>query len=266
MFCVHCGANLEEGSRFCTSCGRSLDEGQTQVMPRSDSARGAASQQDMGNVRPASAWQPAVRQQAQNYSNYPGSAQEASVRGPVIALAVAAALVAIAAVVVVLVIRPFDPVSNSTVSGNSATSAQQAQKSDQASSAAAPNVLPREESSSAAGATAERSSASSAKSSSAASAKSGDYVLPDSDSRYLSRSEVQNMSLYDLYLARNEIYARHGRGFKNQDLRDYFGKKGWYHERYSPAEFDKMDLLNDYEKKNADLMLSVEKSRNSPYV
>ena len=267
MFCIHCGAKLEEGSRFCTSCGRSLDEGQTQVMPPSNNVRGAASWRESGNVRPASAWQPAAKQQpAQSYYNYTGAAQEPSARGPIIALAVAAALVAIAAVVVMLVIRPFDPVGRSTVSDNSATSAQQAQKSGQASSAAAPNVLPREESSSGAAATAEQPSTSSAKSSSAASAKSGDYLLPDSDSRYLSRSEVQNMSLYDLYLARNEIYARHGRGFKNQDLRDYFGKKSWYHERYNPAEFDKMDLLNDYEKKNADLMLSVEKSRNSPYL
>ena len=263
MFCVHCGANLEDGARFCTSCGKSLDEGRTQAMPVGTAQR--FSRNSAGNAN--AAWQPVTQQPAQARYGYPGAAQETSSRGPVIALVVAAALVAIAAVVVLFVIRPFDPVNSSTVSGASVTSAQQAQKSGQASSAAAPNTLLKDDSSGAASTAADGSTASTQKSASATSAqKSGDYLIADSNSRYLSRSEVQNMSLYDLYLARNEIYARHGRAFKNQDLRDYFGKKSWYHERYSPEQFDKMDLLNEYEKKNADLMLAVEKGRNSPYV
>lgn len=38
------------------------------------------------------------------------------------------------------------------------------------------------------------------------------YVIPDSSSRYLSTSELQGYSDWQLYIARNEIYARHGRG------------------------------------------------------
>ena len=100
-----------------------------------------------------------------------------------------------------------------------------------------------------------------------AASTSADYVLPDSDSRYYSESELKGMSTRDLYVARNEIYARHGRGFKNADLQNYFNSKSWYTKRYEPDEFDKMaSTLNDYEQKNADLMLKVETDMNSPYL
>lgn len=93
------------------------------------------------------------------------------------------------------------------------------------------------------------------------------YVLPDSSSRYYSRAELEDLSLWELYLARNEIFARYGRGFKNQDLVDYFSSRSWYSQRYTPEEFDAMGSpLNDYEQKNTQLMLEIERERNSPYL
>ena len=92
------------------------------------------------------------------------------------------------------------------------------------------------------------------------------YILPEGNSRYYSSSELESMTDKELYLARNEIFARHGREFKNQDLRDYFGSMSWYVPKYSSDEFDSMDLLNDYEKKNADTMLSIEQKRGSSYL
>ena len=69
----------------------------------------------------------------------------------------------------------------------------------------------------------------------------------------------------ELYLARNEIFARHGRGFKNQDLTDYFATKRWYTQTYTPEEFDAISSsqLNDYELKNVQTMYEIEQSRNS---
>lgn len=49
-----------------------------------------------------------------------------------------------------------------------------------------------------------------------------DYILPDSDSRYLTDSDVRGLSANELMLARNEIYARHGRKFKDSELQNYF--------------------------------------------
>ena len=43
-------------------------------------------------------------------------------------------------------------------------------------------------------------------------------------------SEVSGLSDWQLLIARNEIYARHGLGFKDESLREYFQSKSWYHE------------------------------------
>lgn len=95
----------------------------------------------------------------------------------------------------------------------------------------------------------------------------GGYILPDSATREYSKSELSKLSNYELYIARNEIYARHGRGFKNEELARYFAEQDWYVERYSPEEFDsKGPSLNSIEKANAEMMLAIEKSRGSSYL
>lgn len=56
----------------------------------------------------------------------------------------------------------------------------------------------------------------------------GDYIISDSNSREISRSELINLTPWQLKVARNEIYARHGRPFVHKDLQCYFAKKSWY--------------------------------------
>ena len=94
---------------------------------------------------------------------------------------------------------------------------------------------------------------------------SSDYVLPDSDTHLYTRDELESLSDQQLFYARNEIYARHGRGFDSDELQTYFDSKSWYTRQYDPADFPD-SLLNSTEKANAGLMLEVEKDRNSPYV
>lgn len=102
---------------------------------------------------------------------------------------------------------------------------------------------------------------------SAATQAASEYVIAESDTRYLDRTELEAMELRDLFIARNEIYARHGRGFKNEELRNHFGATSWYVEQYSPEEFDaRPDPLNEIEKANASLIGEVERERNSPYL
>ncbi len=93
------------------------------------------------------------------------------------------------------------------------------------------------------------------------------YILPDSSTRYYTRAELENLSLWELYLARNEIYARYGRGFNNLDLVEYFATRSWYTERYTPDEFNNSGItLNDCEQHNAVTMREIELEQNSPYI
>lgn len=87
---------------------------------------------------------------------------------------------------------------------------------------------------------------SSGSSSSGGSSSKGDYVLPNSSSKYLSASDVKNLSSYQLMIARNEIYARHGRKFNDSELQSYFNGKSWYNGKIAPDDFN-VSVLNDYE-------------------
>ena len=95
----------------------------------------------------------------------------------------------------------------------------------------------------------------------------GDYILPDSATHLYSASELEDLSDYELYIARNEIFARHGRGFASEELQSYFDSKDWYTRQYDPAEFDAQSgILNDTEIANSETIRSVEQQRGSAYV
>ena len=86
------------------------------------------------------------------------------------------------------------------------------------------------------------------------------YIFPDSDVYILTKSDLAGLTKEDLDIARNEIYARHGRKFKNAWLQEYFNKQSWYTPRYDPDDFPE-SLLNDTEKKNANFILKYEKEK-----
>ena len=85
----------------------------------------------------------------------------------------------------------------------------------------------------------------------------GDYIIPDSSTRYLSDSDVRGLDDHTLMLARNEIYARHGRKFNDAEIRAYFESKSWYNPTIDPADFTE-DMLSDVEKANIAFIKSYE--------
>ena len=86
-------------------------------------------------------------------------------------------------------------------------------------------------------------------------ARNIEYIFPEVAERYLERQEVERLSPQAVSYAKNEIYARHGRKFASQELKDYFGSKSWYTGTVDPDDFtDK--VFNVYEQAN--LLLIVE--------
>lgn len=83
----------------------------------------------------------------------------------------------------------------------------------------------------------------------------GGMIFPDSDRRLLSRGDVSGLSLTQLRLARNEIYARRGRIFSDPNLANYYRQFGWYSPRYSEVG------LNRVESANVALLQAVENGR-----
>lgn len=91
----------------------------------------------------------------------------------------------------------------------------------------------------------------------------GDYVLPDSDTHPYTAAELEALSDHELLLARNEIFARHGRQFTSNELKDYFESKPWYNGTISPEEFDSSmgSTLNEVERANIVAIQAIERSR-----
>lgn len=82
----------------------------------------------------------------------------------------------------------------------------------------------------------------------AAAAQSG-YVLPGSDSRYLREDDLRGLTAEECRLARNEIFARHGRRFEDPSLQTYFDACSWYTGTVAAEDFDE-SVFNEYEAAN----------------
>ncbi len=89
------------------------------------------------------------------------------------------------------------------------------------------------------------------------------YIIPDSNTRYLTREELWGYQYDTLLYAFNEIYARHGYKF-NTGSRCYnwFTQMPWYHANESENEKNHSESLNAcsaLENANRDLIVSVRK-------
>ena len=88
--------------------------------------------------------------------------------------------------------------------------------------------------------------------------KSNTYIIPGSDSRYLTDEDVAGLNANQLRLARNEIFARHGRKFKDATIQQYFEKQSWYQGTIEPEDFQMDKMLNKIEKSNIKLIEKYE--------
>ncbi len=86
-----------------------------------------------------------------------------------------------------------------------------------------------------------------------------EYIIYDSDVRYVTAADLKNLSAWEVRLARNEIYARHGRMFDDKSLREYFESKSWYKPTIPAAQFN-LFSLSTLEQENLNFIVSYEKA------
>lgn len=85
-------------------------------------------------------------------------------------------------------------------------------------------------------------------------------VLPDSNTRWLTESDIEGLSVQELQSAINLIYARHGYRFNNESIRAHYETYDWYHPDVAPDDFDDDALLSETERHNLYLL---QRRRNS---
>ena len=87
-----------------------------------------------------------------------------------------------------------------------------------------------------------------------------EYILPNSNSEYISYADLEGLSQTEVSLARNEIYARHGRKFETDSIREYFEMKTWYEPSIDPDNFSE-SVFNNYEKDNIKTIINYEEEK-----
>ena len=98
------------------------------------------------------------------------------------------------------------------------------------------------------------------------------YILTNSDYRNVTGTELSRLSMTELTLARNEIFARHGYIFQDEALQTYFCCQNWYVPSTPAAEFNST-ALNETENENLEMITLFEDlddlrvpSSNNPYI
>lgn len=76
---------------------------------------------------------------------------------------------------------------------------------------------------------------------------------------YLTESMLKDLSAEELRIMRNEIYARHGYTFQDEELAAYFGSQSWY---TATTDAVSESAFNQYEKANIDLIKEMEEAFN----
>lgn len=85
------------------------------------------------------------------------------------------------------------------------------------------------------------------------------YILPNSGTDLISEADLKALTARECALARNEIFARHGRIFNNAAIREYFESQSWYHGTIPADQFDFNKELSYIEQKNIETILNYEK-------
>ncbi len=218
MFCKKCGKELKDGALFCTSCGQKV------LMP----------------VPPAS-----VRQPVQRVSVPKSAGRSKSTVNLIPVIAAVILLIVVAAVGYFLWPKRSDTPSeddevietmvDSVVEGEPTVSDDE-EKPEESEPIKEPE--PAEESE--------------------PEEEVSQYFLPTSSSEYLTMSDLEGFSQDDCRMARNELYARHGRRFDDPNLQAYFDALDWYEGTTAPSDFDE-SVMNEYEIANRDLIVQYEK-------
>lgn len=239
MFCKKCGKELKDGAVFCSSCGQ-------KVLMSASSAQ----------VRQPEEQKPAGRVSAPAPAGKSGSAVNL-----ILVIAVCTAVLVTAAVGYFLWSGHFNAPSEddrmTETMGDSAGERQEPEMfGDEGDSALYRSAEEPEE----AETVGESEPAGEPEEEEPEEEEVSQYFLPTSNTEYLTMSDLEGFSQDDCRMARNELYARHGRRFDDPNLQAYFDALDWYEGTTEPADFDE-SVMNEYEIANRDLIVQYEKDR-----
>lgn len=81
----------------------------------------------------------------------------------------------------------------------------------------------------------------------------------EADEEYITDDDLVGLSVPELRIERNEIFAKYGYIFKSQDLSEYFSQFSWYNPQYDNVD----DMLTDADEQNLSLIQAYETDKKN---
>lgn len=91
---------------------------------------------------------------------------------------------------------------------------------------------------------------------------SAEFIFPTSDRAYLAEEEIRSKTTNEMFIGRNEIFARHGYIFESDVLKAHFGNTSWYEGTILGSNFNADEVFNEFEQYNVALIKQIEDEVN----
>ena len=278
MFCTKCGNELPVNAKFCTKCGTKVEAFQpgaiqTNPTPQRASVPQQESTQQQTPVRQASpAPQPQQKKNekvtktknSEKISNKnKNETEKKSGSGAMVYLLIGAAvlIIILIAIIVLLFIKGNQPAKQDDITDKPVVTTEQTTETEMSTEQTdRKDVSGQQEASEKTSEVINKEDTTGNEdmgTDGAVGEEEAEYILPESASRLLTEADLENLTQEDLRIARNEIYARHGRKFLDEGLQEYFNGKSWYNGTIEPDDF-KEDMLSEIERTNEDTIVNYE--------
>lgn len=278
MFCTKCGNELPVNAKFCTKCGTKVEAFQPGAIqpnpvPQRASVPQQAPTQQQTPVRQASpAPQPQQKKNekvtktknSEKISNKnKNETEKKSGSGAMVYLLIGAAvlIIILIAIIVLLFIKGNQPAKQDDITDKPVVTTEQTSETEMSTEQTdRKDVSGQQEASEKTSEVINKEDTTGNEdmgTDGAVGEEEAKYILPKSASRLLTEADLENLTQEDLRIARNEIYARHGRKFLDEGLQEYFNGKSWYNGTIEPDDF-KEDMLSEIERTNEDTIVNYE--------
>lgn len=278
MFCTKCGNELPVNAKFCTKCGTKVEAFQPgAIQPNPTPQRASVPQQEPTQqqtpVRQASpAPQPQQKKNekvtktknSKKVSNKnKNETEKKSGSGAMVYLLIGAAvlIIILIAIIVLLFIKGNQPAKQDDITDKPVVTTEQTTETEMSTEQTdRKDVSGQQEASEKTSEVINKEDTTGNEdmgTDGAVGEEEAEYILLESASRLLTEADLENLTQEDLRIARNEIYARHGRKFLDEGLQEYFNGKSWYNGTIEPDDF-KEDMLSEIERTNEDTIVNYE--------
>lgn len=260
MFCTKCGNALPVNAKFCTKCGTKVEAfqpGAIQPNPTPQKASVLQPQQKKNENEKVT-----KTKNSEKISNK-NETEKKSGSGAMVYLLIGAAvlIIILIAIIVLLFIKGNQPAKQDDITDKPVVTTEQTTETEMSTEQTArKDVSGQQEASEKTSEVINKEDTTGNEdmgTDGAVGEEEAEYILPESASRLLTEADLENLTQEDLRIARNEIYARHGRKFLDEGLQEYFNGKSWYNGTIEPDDF-KEDMLSEIERTNEDTIVNYE--------